>query len=120
MMGLVGRPRATHCLRNHPFTPANVRYNGNGSQDCVVCARRRSRAWQRRHRVHLPIVDDKQGGPIALVTWQGRAMRASWTFHPSHAHAAALAPADGTPYTIVDVAQRCGTPKFNWPMTGAP
>jgi hypothetical protein len=45
-----------------------------------------------------------------LVIWRAKhpaaEFHASWTFHRSRAVAAALAPADGTPYTVVDVARK--------------
>jgi hypothetical protein len=105
----VSRPVQIACKLGHPFTPANVRYNGNGSQECVVCARRRDRNWKRRHRASQPIVDDKQG-TVALVVWRptpGRGdLVASWTFHRSYADAAAQAPDDGTAFTVVDIARK--------------
>jgi hypothetical protein len=46
-----------------------------------------------------------------LVIWHRRPgvlgeIHASWTFHCTRAVAAALAPRDGTPYTVVDVARK--------------
>jgi len=105
----VSRPRQIACKCGHPFTQANTRYNGNGAQECVVCARRRSRVWARRHRATQPSVDDKQGS-FALVVWgiddRPALLRAAWSFHRSRAAAAKLAPDDGTPFSIVDVARK--------------
>jgi hypothetical protein len=102
----VGRPRQKSCSFGHPFTEANVRRGRDGRQVCVVCARRRARDWQRRHRATVPRVDDKQGPPtIALVVWRPREYWASWTFHQTRAEAAAHAPTDA-PYSIVDVARK--------------
>jgi hypothetical protein len=115
MIPTVGRPRQTTCARGHRFTDANTRLNGNGSQECVACQRRRNRTWQRRRRVQdisrtpaetsrrREVVDDKQAPGIALVIWAARNLHATWSYHASHADAAAQAPGDGTPYTIVDI-----------------
>jgi hypothetical protein len=99
----VARPRQIACQLGHPFTPANVRINGSGSQECLVCARRRSRQWARRHRASQPIIDDKHPPTVALVVWASQNLHATWTYHHTHADAAAQAPDDGTPYTIVDI-----------------
>jgi len=72
---------------------------------CLACARRRSRDWQRRRR--LPVVDDKQPKTIALVVWrdcrtasnQVREPRASWSFYAYFADARAV-------WTVVDVARK--------------
>jgi hypothetical protein len=99
----VGRPRQIACQLGHPFTPANTRLSADGSQQCLVCARRRSRDWQRRHRAHLPPVDDKPGS-VALIIWS-EDLLASWTYHRTHEAAVALAPTDA-PWTVVDVARK--------------
>jgi hypothetical protein len=114
MITRVGRPRQHSCHAGHSFSPANVRLNNNGSQECQACHRRRSRAWQRRHRAAHPAVDDKPA-PIALVVWAPRSLYASWTFHPSRQAAAALAPGDGTPYSVVDIARK---PWIHLPPSG--
>jgi hypothetical protein len=103
----VGRPRQTACAFGHPFTPANVRYNAAGSQECCACARRRSRQWQRQHRASQPIVDDKRP-TFALVVYPSDGhggIRARWTYHQTRAAAAELAP-DDCPYTIVDISRK--------------
>jgi hypothetical protein len=112
MMGTVARPRATVCHAGHELTPANVRRNANGAQECLACARRRSRDWQRRRRARLPVVDDKQPKTIALVVWrevrppnQARDFRASFTYFASHADAARAAPRDA-PFTVVDLSRK--------------
>ena len=99
----MGRPRQTACAFGHPFTEANVRHGRDGRQECCACARRRDRDWKRQHRAHLPIVDDKPA-TVALVVW-GADLRASWSFHRSHADAAAHAPTDA-PFTVVDIARK--------------
>jgi len=99
----VGRPRQQSCKCGHLFTPANVRHGRDGRQECCACARRRDRDWKRQHRAHLPIVDDKPA-TVALVVW-GADLRASWSFHRSHADAAAHAPTDA-PFTVVDIARK--------------
>jgi hypothetical protein len=47
---------------------------------------------------------------IALVVWHtvpcSNEQRASWTYHPTRAAAAAAAPADGQPISIVDTARK--------------
>ena len=117
----MARPRQTSCRRGHRFTDANTRLNANNSQVCAVCARRRDRDWKRQHRAHLPIVDDKPAPTIALVVWASQNLHATWSYHRTHADAAALAPANGTPYTIINVAQpKLRPPKINWPITGTP
>ena len=116
----VGRPRQTACAFGHPFTEANVRHGRDGRQECCACARRRDRDWKRQHRAHLPIVDDKPG-TVALVVWASQNLHATWTYHRTHADAAAHAPGDGTPYTIINVAQpKLRPPKINWPIVGTP
>ena len=99
----VGRPRQTACAFGHPFTEANVRHGRDGRQECCACARRRDRDWKRQHRAHLPIVDDKPA-TVALVVW-GADLRASWSFHRSHADALLHAPTDA-PFTVVDIARK--------------
>jgi len=117
----VGRPRQQSCKCGHLFTPANVRHGRDGRQECCACARRRSRQWQRQHRATVPRVDDKHPPTIALVVWASQNLHATWSYHRSHADAAALAPADGTPHTIINVAQpKLRPPKINWPITGTP
>ena len=121
MITRVGRPRQQTCHLGHPLSPANVRLNGSGSRECCACARRRSRQWQRQHRASVPRVDDKHPPTIALVVWASQNLHAAWTYHRSHADAAAQAPDDGTPYTIINVAQpKLRPPKINWPITGTP
>jgi hypothetical protein len=102
----VSRPRQVVCHAGHQFSPANVRVNANGSQECVVCARRRSRDWQRAQRARLPVVDDKPPS-IALVMWttgRDNEIRASWLFFATRAAARAAAPRD-VPWSVVDVAR---------------
>jgi hypothetical protein len=110
MIICMGRPRQIACHLGHPLSPANVRYNGSGAQECQACHRRRSRAWARRHRASQPTVDNKSPPTIALVVWgtdeRPALLRASWTYRRSRAAAAKLAPTDGTPFSIVDVARK--------------
>ena len=102
---MMARPRQVACHLGHPFTGANVRHGRDGRQVCVVCARRRDRDWKRQHRAHLPIVDDKQPPTIALVVWASQNLHATWTYHRTHADAAAHAPTDA-PFTVVDIARK--------------
>jgi hypothetical protein len=108
----VARPRQHSCHAGHRFTEANTRLNGNGSQECLACHRRRSRDWQRQHPDNQesldndPAVDDKQPHPIALVVWAPPGLQASWTYHATRDAAAALAPRDGTPFSIVDITRK--------------
>jgi hypothetical protein len=41
----------THCPKKHEYTPANTYINPNGSRECRICKRKRSR---RRHRTTSP------------------------------------------------------------------
>ena len=106
----MGRPRQQTCHLGHPLSPANVRLNANGSQECCACARRRSRQWQRQHRATQHRVDNKPPPPptIALVLYPSDGhggIRACWTYHQTRAAAAELAP-DDCPYTIVDISRK--------------
>ena len=101
----MGRPRQSTCHLGHPLSPANVRLNAAGSQECLVCARRRSRDWARRHRASQSTVDDKQPPKFALVMWASPNLHAFWTYHHTHADAAAHAPTDA-PFTVVDTSRR--------------
>jgi hypothetical protein len=89
-----------------------VRLNANGSQECVVCVRRRNRDWQRHRRARdQQGVDDKQPdtpaqpGTVALIVWrpQCHEFRASWIFFHSRADALAAAPTDAV-WSVVDTA----------------
>jgi hypothetical protein len=42
--------RRTHCFRNHPLTPDNVKDNGAGKRECRTCSRERERERSARRR----------------------------------------------------------------------
>jgi hypothetical protein len=93
------RPRQNACQLGHEFTAGNVRIDGRGAQRCAVCGRRHSRQYRIREKARR----ENQPATIALVVWRDD-LAASWTYHPTRAAAAKLAPRDA-PYTIVDVAR---------------
>jgi hypothetical protein len=102
----MARPRQTACRFSHEFTPANVRVNGNGAQVCCTCARRHSHQFRTRQQARRK----NKPATIALVVWgtdaRPQLLRAAWSFHATRADAAKLAPADGTPFAVVDVARK--------------
>jgi hypothetical protein len=118
---VMGRPRQTACAYGHPLgSPANTRYNANGAQKCAACGRRHSRQYRIRQQARR----ENKPATVALIVWvrNSREFHAAWTFHPSRAAAAELAP-DDCPFTIIDVAvarRQRRPPKLNWPITGAP
>jgi hypothetical protein len=105
MITRVGRPRQIACQLGHGFTPANVRYTAAGAQKCVACGRQHSRQYRTRQQARR---ENKR--TIALIVWRQESprteFRASWTYHRTHAAAAAFAPRDNTPFCIVDVARK--------------
>jgi hypothetical protein len=102
----VGRPRQHACKCGHPLSGANVRVNANGAQVCCTCARRHSHQFRTRQQARRK----NKPATIALVLWgideRPALLRASWTYHRTRADAAKLAPDDGTPFSIVDVARK--------------
>jgi hypothetical protein len=110
-MSFVPRPRVTHCPAKHDLH-VHGRLNVAGSRNCAICERRsareyRARTWARTHRAHHTVVDDKQPPPsIALVVWHLPTLRAAWTYHRTRAAAAAAAPVDGSPFSVVDTARK--------------
>lgn len=47
----LGRPRATHCHRGHPFTEENTQVGPDGRRNCRTCRRHRQhRYWTRKYR----------------------------------------------------------------------
>jgi hypothetical protein len=115
----MGRPRQQTCHLGHPLSPANVRVTASGAQKCVACGRRHSRQYRIRQQARR----ENKPATVALIVWvrNSREFHAAWTFHPSRAAAAKLAPGDGVPFTIIDVARRAPqAPRINWPITGAP
>ena len=117
MWAAPAKPRARSGTRSPRPTSATA---GTGGRSAALALGAATGDWKRQHRAHLPIVDDKPG-TVALVVWASQNLHATWTYHRTHADAAAHAPGDGTPYTIINVAQpKLRPPKINWPIVGTP
>lgn len=105
-MFTVGRPVTTECVMGHPRSAANTRRAANGAQVCTICARRAAREYRARQQQ----VRQNLSGTIALITWRWNrhdpTPRPSWLWFATRERAAAVAPRDGWPFTIVDAARR--------------
>jgi hypothetical protein len=103
-MGPVPRPVTTVCCAGHPRTDANTRRTATGAQVCTICDRRAHREFRARKQA----LRHDLCGTVALITWawtkRDPTPRASWRWFSTRERAAAAAPTDGQPVTIVDVA----------------
>jgi hypothetical protein len=104
----VARPRQVACYYGHPFTEANTRLTVSGAQRCVACGRRHSRQYRIREQARR-----QNKRTIALIVWRKDPRRGSrdafhacWTFHRSRTVAAAFAPRDSSPYSIIDITRK--------------
>lgn len=57
----------------------------------------------------------KEAAPWGLVTWRRRDLAMVATFHETRADAMAAAPADGSPFSIVDISRKA---RVTFPTTG--